>query len=94
MDAHNNHLRAVRPPPGARRALFNQPSRRQNATTVRPDRDLATIFQPPQEDELVERDSQGEYVLYAPIGYKHMAMAIGMEMDEEEGESSRSWHLR
>lgn len=54
-------------------------------TTVRPDREMATIFQQPQEDELVERTPQGEYVLYAPTGYKHMAMALGRVADEEAG---------
>ncbi|KAJ4347384.1 hypothetical protein N0V95_005481 [Ascochyta clinopodiicola] len=78
-----DHTRAVRPPPGARRNLF-QSSRRQNPTAVRPD--TATIFQQPMEDELVERTPDGEYALFAPhTMYKHMALGLGnaQETDEE-----------
>ena len=85
MEPHNSHLRAVRPPPGSRRNLF-QSARRQNPTTVRPDREMATIFQQPQEDELVERTAQGEYIMYAPqMNYTHMALSLGREGDEEAG---------
>lgn len=80
-----DHTRAVRPPPGARRNLF-QGTRRQNPTAVRPD--TATIFQQPMEDELVERGPNGEYALYAPqTVYKHMALGLsdGRESDEETG---------
>lgn len=84
--------RAIRPPP-SRRALFNStshnpsthaPTRRVNPTSVRPD--TANIFTQPQEDELVERDSQGEYVLNAPHpSYKHLALGLEQEVDEEAG---------
>lgn len=79
-------LRAVRPPPGSRRALFqtHAPSRRQNPTSVRPD--TANIFQQPMEDELVERDQKGEYTMCAPqTTYKHLALGLGHEGDEETG---------
>ena len=82
-----DHTRAVHPPPGARRNLF-QSNRRQNPTAVRPD--TATIFQQPVEDELVERTPNGEYALYAPqTVYKHMALGLGAgrESDEETGMS-------
>ncbi|EDU40500.1 hypothetical protein PtrSN002B_005669 [Pyrenophora tritici-repentis] len=69
--------RAIRLPPTARRNLFataqqqqQQTSRRQNGTapSIRPDsREVEPdIFQQPAEDELVERDDQGEYVIHAP----------------------------
>lgn len=83
-----DHTRAVRPPPGARRNLF-QGARRQNPTAIRPD--TATIFQQNMEDELVERMPNGEYALYAPqTVYKHMALGLGngREGDEETGKSS------
>ena len=83
-----DHTRAVRPPPGARRTLF-QGARRQNPTAIRPD--TATIFQQNMEDELVERMPNGEYALYAPqTVYKHMALGLGngREGDEETGKSS------
>lgn len=79
--------RAVRLPPNARRNIFHtQSSRRPNPPTVRPDREMASIFQQPQEDELVERDEQGEYVTAAPQPvYKNMALGLGTEADEETG---------
>ncbi|KAJ4324124.1 hypothetical protein N0V94_001480 [Neodidymelliopsis sp. IMI 364377] len=89
-----DHTRAVRPPPGARRNLFHQNTRRQNPTSVRPD--TATIFQQPMEDELVERTPNGEYVLYAPqTVYKHMALGLGdgRERDEETEHESRTIEL-
>jgi hypothetical protein len=81
-----DHTRAIRPPPGARRNLF-QSNRRQNpTTTVRPDT-AGSIIQPGQ-DELVERLPSGEYALFAPqTVYKHMALGLGngSESDEETG---------
>jgi hypothetical protein len=81
-----DHTRAIRPPPGARRNLF-QSNRRQNpTTTVRPDT-AGSITQPGQ-DELVERLPSGEYALFAPqTVYKHMALGLGngKETDEETG---------
>jgi hypothetical protein len=82
-----DHPRAVRPPPGARRNLF-QGIRRQNPTAVRPD--TATIFQHPMEDEMVERKPDGEYAMFAPqTVYKHMALGLGngRDSDEETGTS-------
>lgn len=79
-----DHARAIRPPPAARRNLF-QSTRRQNPTTVRPD--TATLSQPMQ-DEMVERLPNGEYALFAPqTVYKHMALGLsnGRESDEETG---------
>ena len=78
-----DHTRAVRPPPGARRNLF-QGTRRQNPTAVRPDT-VTTIFQQPLEDEIVERKSDGEYVMYAPqTVYRHMALGLGNGRDSDE----------
>ena len=80
-----DQLRAVRPPPGTRRNLFHQGTRRQNPT-VRPD--TANIFQQPMDDELVERTPSGEYALYAPqTMYKHMVLGLGggQEVDEDAG---------
>ncbi|KZM21863.1 hypothetical protein ST47_g6986 [Ascochyta rabiei] len=88
-----DHPRAVRPPPGARRNLF-QSSRRQNPTAVRPD--TATIFQQPMEDELVERTPDGEYALFAPqTVYKHMALGLGnaRETDEETEQENQMIEL-
>ncbi|KAF9694917.1 hypothetical protein EKO04_007181 [Ascochyta lentis] len=88
-----DHTRAVRPPPGARRNLF-QGSRRQNPTAVRPD--TATIFQQPMEDELVERTPEGEYALFAPqMVYKHMALGLGTakEIDEETEQENQMIEL-
>lgn len=84
-------LRAVRPPPGARRALFapHAPSRRQNPTSVRPD--TANIFEQPMEDELVERDAKGEYAMCAPhTTHKHLALGLAQERDEEAGKFTKS----
>jgi hypothetical protein len=37
-------------------------------------------------DELVERDAKGEYSMCAPqTTYKHLAMGLGHEVDEETG---------
>lgn len=86
-----DHARAVRPPPGARRNLF-QSTRRQNPTAVRPDT-ATTIFQQPLEDEMVERKPDGEYVMFAPqTVYKHMALGLGngRDSDEETGGSGCS----
>ncbi|KAJ4402306.1 hypothetical protein N0V91_007340 [Didymella pomorum] len=78
-----DHTRAVRPPPGARRNLF-QSTRRQNPTAVRPDT-ATTIFQHPLEDEMVERKPDGDYVMYAPqTVYKHMALGLGNGRDSDE----------
>ncbi|KAH6622360.1 hypothetical protein C7974DRAFT_220659 [Boeremia exigua] len=77
-----DHTRAVRPPAGARRNLF-QSTRRQNPTAVRPD--TATIFQQPMEEEMVERTSNGEFALYAPqTVYKHMALGLGSGRESDE----------
>lgn len=88
--AFNMDNRAVRLPPNARRNIFStQTSRRQNPTTVRPDREAPSIFQQPQEDELVERDDNGEYKTTAPENvYKNMALGFGGDEDEETGESA------
>lgn len=80
-----DHPRAIRPPPAARRNLF-QSTRRANPTTVRPDTAVALTQQ--TQDELVERLPNGEYALYAPqTVYKHMALGLGdgREVDEETG---------
>ncbi len=85
-----DHTRAVRPPPGARRNLF-QGARRQNPTAVRPD--TATIFQHPLESEMVERAPNGEYALYAPqTVYKHMALGLSSARDSDE-ETGASPHI-
>lgn len=77
-------IRATRPPP-SRRALFHASTRRQaQPSVVRPD--TATIFQQPMEDELVERDEKGQYKINTPSTmYKHLAMGMGRESDEEAG---------
>ncbi|KAH7553252.1 hypothetical protein J3E72DRAFT_241868 [Bipolaris maydis] len=89
--------RAIRLNPNTRRNLFaahttqQQPptSRRQNqnAPSVRPDsREIQQdIFTQPVEDEMVERDAQGDYIIHAPTPvYKNMGTAsIGPEGDEE-----------
>jgi hypothetical protein len=77
-------IRATRPPP-SRRALFHASTRRQPPTSVvRPD--TATIYAPTMDDELVERDEQGQYKVNAPSTmYKHLAMGTGREADEETG---------
>jgi hypothetical protein len=84
--------RAIRPP-SSRRALFNStshnpsthaPTRRTNPTSVRPD--TANIFAQPMEDELVERDPKGDYILNAPHpSYKHLALGLEQEVDAETG---------
>lgn len=96
--------RAIRLPPNARRNLFaahtaqqqqqQQPTSRrqnQNAPAVRPDsREIQPdIFTQPVEDELVEKDVQGDYIVHAPIPvYKNMStVVLGPEGDEEAGES-------
>ena len=96
--------RAIRLPPNTRRNLFaahtahqqpqQQPtSRRQNhnAPAIRPDsREIQPdIFTQPVEDELVEKDVQGDYIVHAPIPvYKNMStVGLGPEGDEETGES-------
>ncbi|OAL50945.1 hypothetical protein IQ07DRAFT_479582, partial [Pyrenochaeta sp. DS3sAY3a] len=80
--------RAVRPPPASRRNLFpGTSSRRTNTTTIRPDREATAtnIFQQPGEDELVERDASGEYVVFAPqMGSKNMGMPGGGDAEGEE----------
>ncbi|CAA9958038.1 hypothetical protein PTMSG1_01612 [Pyrenophora teres f. maculata] len=88
--------RAIRLPPTARRNLFataqqqqqQQTSRRQNGTTpsIRPDsREVEPdIFQQPTEDELVERDDQGEYVIHAPVPvYRNNNADAEREGDDE-----------
>ncbi|KAF1933429.1 uncharacterized protein M421DRAFT_415772 [Didymella exigua CBS 183.55] len=88
-----DHTRAVRPPPGARRNLF-QGTRRQNPTAVRPD--TAMIFQQPMEGEMVERNADGDYALFAPqTVYKHMALGLsdGRESDEETAHENQMIEL-
>jgi hypothetical protein len=92
--------RAIRLPPTTRRNLFAaqqqeqrpqphpQPARRQdrNAPSIRPDsREIEhDIFMQPAEEELVERDEVGDYVIKAPTPvYKDMG--VGSEGDEEAG---------
>jgi hypothetical protein len=81
-------IRAARPPP-SRRALFQSSTRRQQPTSVvRPD--TATIFQQPMDDELVERDEKGQYIVTAPSSmYKHLAQ-MREGADEETGTSKWS----
>jgi hypothetical protein len=76
-------IRAARPPP-SRRALFHASTRRQPPTSVvRPDT-ATTIFQQPMDDELVERDEKGQYIVTAPSSmYKHLAQM--REGDDETG---------
>jgi hypothetical protein len=96
--------RAIRLPPNTRRNLFaahttqqqQQPTSRrqnQNAPSVRPDsREIQQdIFTQPVEDELVEKDAQGDYIVHAPIPvYKNMGtVGLGPEGDEEAGEFPR-----
>ncbi|KAF2854450.1 hypothetical protein T440DRAFT_465415 [Plenodomus tracheiphilus IPT5] len=82
--------RAVRLPPNARRNIFHTTSRRQNPTTIRPDHEMpANIFQPPTEEEFVERDAQGEYKIAAPHPvYKNMALGVPPEEDEETSQDN------
>ncbi|KAH9872656.1 hypothetical protein J1614_005050 [Plenodomus biglobosus] len=82
--------RAVRLPPNARRNIFHTTSRRQNATTIRPDHQMsANIFQQPTEEEFVERDEQGEYKIAAPHPvYKNMALGVAPEEDEETNQDN------
>ncbi|EOA89429.1 uncharacterized protein SETTUDRAFT_167901 [Exserohilum turcica Et28A] len=89
--------RAIRLPPNTRRNLFpshtaqqQQPTSRRpnhNAPSVRPDsREIQPdIFMQPLEDELVEKDVQGDYVTHAPVPvYKNMGtVSLGQEGDEE-----------
>lgn len=62
----------------------------QNAPAVRPDsREIQQdIFTQPVEDELVEKDAQGDYIVHAPMPvYKNMGtVGLGPEGDEEVGE--------
>ncbi|KAH4848860.1 hypothetical protein HBH75_149550 [Parastagonospora nodorum] len=76
-------IRAARPPP-SRRALFQSTRRQPPTSVVRPD--TATIFQQPMDDELVERDDKGQYIITAPSSmYKQMAhMREGDEETEQE----------
>jgi len=103
--------RAIRLPPTARRNLFGaaqqqqqqqqqqQSSRRQNGTapSIRPDsREVEPdIFQQPAEDELVERDDQGEYVIHAPVPvYRNNNANSEHEGDDETGTFYAIWGSR
>ena len=94
--------RAIRLPPNTRRNLFaahtapqqQQPqptSRRQNQNvpSIRPDsREIQSdIFTQPVEEELVEKDAQGDYITDAPMPvYRNMStVGLGREGDEEAG---------
>jgi hypothetical protein len=86
--------RAVRLPPSTRRNIFTahqqqaQSSRRQNVPAIRPDKEAsAAIYQQPGEDELVERNSQGDYVTHAPTPvYRNMALVgLGRDGEDDEG---------
>jgi len=65
-----------------------QPARRQNqaAPSIRPDsREIEQdIFMQPTEDEFVERDDIGEYIVKAPAPV-YREMGVGSEGDEEGG---------
>lgn len=77
----NPSIRAARPPP-SRRALFQSTRRQPPTSVVRPD--TATIFQQPMDDEIVERDDKGQYIVTAPSStYKQMVHM--REGDEETG---------
>jgi hypothetical protein len=92
--------RAIRLPPTTRRNLFaahtaqqqqqppQQPARRQNQPTpsIRPDsREIEQdIFMQPAEEEFVERDAVGEYIVKAPTPV-YRDMGVGNEVDEEAG---------
>jgi hypothetical protein len=87
--------RAVRLPPTARRNIFAQHSAQQStrrgqpAPSIRPDKEASApaIFQQPGEDELVERNEKGEYIVQAPTPvYRNMALSgLEREVEEETG---------
>jgi hypothetical protein len=92
--------RAVRLPQTTCRNIFahhsaQQSSRRgQTAPSIRPDKEAEapSIFQQPAEDELVERNEKGEYVIQAPTPvYRNMALSgLEREAEEETGTSGLS----
>lgn len=97
--------RAIRLPPTARRNLFataqqqqQQSSRRQNGTapSIRPDsREVEPdIFQQPAEDELIERNDQGEYVIQAPAPVYRNNANSEREGDDETGTFRVIWDER
>lgn len=86
--ASHNPNRAIRPPPGTRRGLFHAPSRRGQAqpSVIRPDTATTIFSHSTMEDELVERDDKGGYKVNTPSTmYKHLAMGMRGEGEEEEG---------
>ncbi|KAF1837845.1 hypothetical protein BDW02DRAFT_565567 [Decorospora gaudefroyi] len=83
--------RAIRlPPTTTRRNIFTaHPAQQPRRQKPRPDQDPPepTIFQQPAEDELVERNSSGEYVTQAPTPvYKDMLRDADAEEQGQENE--------
>lgn len=81
--------RPARPPPTTRRNIFHAPSSRRPTSATMSTSSLSTLHIPAEEadpkDDLVERDSSGNYNMAAPATNLKPGQAMRSEVDDEIG---------